>query len=52
MRVDARARGLFYLIENQYIAEKKFFFKKNIGFNAQKQTERKTIYIDSQLFAS
>ena len=43
--------GYFYLTENQSITEKKNFFQKNIGFNARKQTERKTIYIDSQLFA-
>ena len=53
MRVNARARWLF-LFDWKSIHYKKveFFFQKNIGFNVQKWTERKTIYIDSQLFVS
>jgi hypothetical protein len=39
-------------LEINTLQEREIFFKKNIGFNAQKRIERKTIYIDNQLFAS
>lgn len=41
-----------YFIENQSFVKSENFFQKNSGFKVQKLIERKTIYIDNQLFAS